>query len=171
MCCHNPLQFGETCGEHEICCDILRSADSLCDWGPGAEWTVLPDVVAGGLDSLAFSLTWLSRIGGLRLLAVQDGMTPDDVRPYLRPSVGLFLGGTTEWKLATMYEWGRLAAQAGCHYHVARVNTHRRIRMCAAAGAHSFDGTSASRFSVNAGPLAEVARAEASQLGLFPRGT
>lgn len=125
----------------------------------GAEWVVVPDIVAGGLESLAFSLSWLPRLQGLPLLlAVQDGMSTDDVEPYLGAGVGLFLGGSTEWKLATMRQWGQLARRVGCHYHVARVNTARRIALCQDAGAHSFDGTSASRFAVTTPRLTAAMR-------------
>ena len=117
--------------------------------GEGADWIVLPDIVAGGLRSLEYSLKWIDRITGPRLIAVQDGMVPADVSSLLGPEVGIFLGGSTEWKLTTMRAWGQLARSAGCIYHVARVNTHRRIRMCIEAGAHSCDGTSVTRFAVN----------------------
>lgn len=117
--------------------------------GEDADWIVVPDIVAGGLASLDYSLTWLDRIPGHRLLAVQNGMEPDDVRDLLGPSVGLFVGGDTEWKERTARQWGALARDVGCHLHVGRVNTARRIAICAEAGAHSFDGSSVSRFVVN----------------------
>lgn len=63
--------------------------------GENAEWVVLPDIVAGGLRSLEFSLLWLERLRSSPaplLIAVQDGMTPDDVREYLSPAVGIFVG-------------------------------------------------------------------------------
>lgn len=135
-----------------------RAVDLL---GEGADWTVLPDIVAGGLHSLEVSLSWLDRVPGERLIAVQDGMGPEHVLPYLGPSVGIFLGGSTEWKLATMRRWGELAREAGCRYHVGRVNTRRRIRMCVEAGAHSFDGTSVTRFAASLPKL----EAERSQRG------
>lgn len=117
--------------------------------GEGADWIVVPDIVAAGLASLDFSLKWLDRVPGKRLIAVQNGMVADDVRSLLGPSVGIFVGGDTEWKLETMRAWGELAREVGCHLHVGRVNTVRRIARCAEAGADSFDGTSATRFAVN----------------------
>jgi hypothetical protein len=72
----------------------------------------------------------------------------------------MFLGGTTGWKEETMMQWGRLAKRLGTYYHVARVNSWRRVSMCHEAGADSFDGTSATRFSKNA---AKVARWAAHQ--------
>jgi hypothetical protein len=128
--------------------------------GTGADWIVIPDIVAGGLDSLRFSLEWLPRLQPLQvplLLAVQDGIRVRDVWPHLGPGVGIFVGGSTGWKLATLLLWGDLARSVGCHLHVGRVNTATRIRLCAAAGADSFDGTSASRFACTL-PLLDGAR-------------
>lgn len=125
--------------------------------GERADWVVLPDIVAGGLKSLDFSLRWLDRLKNCPaklLLAVQDGMRPDDVREFLSPAVGLFVGGSTEWKLKTLHAWGFLARRRNCHLHVGRVNSAKRILLCSAAGgAHSIDGTSASMYSKTVAPL------------------
>ncbi|HFK2002914.1 TPA: hypothetical protein ACGW3W_002209 [Pseudomonas aeruginosa] len=129
--------------------DELAFGRALEKVGERADWVVLPDIVAGGMASLAFSLKWLDRLQGFPqtlLLAVQDGMEPDDVRELLNPAVGIFLGGSTEWKLKTMEAWGILARRRNCYLHVGRVNSAKRIAMCSAAGAHSFDGTSVTRF-------------------------
>lgn len=129
-----------------------------------ADWLVLPDIVTGGMRSLEYSLRWLDELTWVTcpvLIAVQDGMTEADVRPHLSKRVGLFLGGSTEWKLHTMHAWGQLARETGAHYHVGRVNTKRRIRLAISAGAHSCDGTSATVFSVTAGPLAAAAKQQA----------
>lgn len=118
--------------------------------GEQADWIVLPDIVAGGMASLEFSLRWMERLGSnfpsKLLIAVQDGMVPDDVREYLNAGTGLFLGGTTAFKLASCHAWGALARRRNCHFHVGRVNSAKRIALCAAAGANSIDGTSATRF-------------------------
>lgn len=117
--------------------------------GSEADWTVLPDVVAGGMPSLELSLRWMRRVldeTPRALLAVQDGMTPADVRPFLGERVGIFVGGSTDWKLRTMLDWSALGQSVGCWVHVGRVNTKGRIARCVAAGVTSFDGTSASRF-------------------------
>ncbi|WP_176329097.1 hypothetical protein [Burkholderia vietnamiensis] len=129
--------------------------------GEGADWIVLPDIVAGGLASLDYSLLWLERLRGMPtplLIAVQDGMEIDDVRHLLSPAVGIFVGGTTEWKEATMGAWGAVARRRHCYLHVGRVNSARRIRICAAAGANSVDGTSASRFATTISKLDSAAR-------------
>jgi len=143
---------------------FLRAVDKL---GYGADWIVVPDIVAGGLRSLDYSLAWLNVLRGLPtplLIAVQDGMKIDDVREHLSPTVGIFLGGTSEWKEGTAVSWGALARRRNCLLHVGRVNSARRIAICAAAGATSFDGTSATRY-LKTLPLLDKA---ASQPDLFP---
>ena len=120
--------------------------------GPGADFVVLPDIVAGGKRSLAYSLNWRRELGTPlcpQLLAVQDGMDADEVALMVGPEFGLFVGGTTEWKLATLPIWAALARTRQAYLHVGRVNTVRRIALCAAAGADSFDGSNASRYAVN----------------------
>lgn len=122
---------------------------ALVKFGKLAEWVVVPDIVAAGLASLEFSLEWMERVQDqtdLVLLPVQDGMTTEDVRDLLGPRVGIFVGGSTEWKEATLGAWATLARERGVWCHVARVNSIRRINLCQAAGVTSFDGTSASRF-------------------------
>lgn len=117
--------------------------------GESADWTVIPDIVAGGRASLELSLKWMRRVldsSPRALLAVQDGMTVGDVRPFVGDRVGLFVGGSTAWKLSTLDKWGQLARDAGCWFHVGRVNSAQRIASCAIAGATSFDGTSVSRY-------------------------
>lgn len=116
--------------------------------GNGADFVVLPDIVCGGQMSLKFSLEWRSclEIRCPQLLAVQDGMTPNDVAGLVGPKLGLFVGGSTEWKESTLWQWAALARERQAYLHVGRVNTARRIFLCSAVGADSFDGSSASRY-------------------------
>ena len=116
--------------------------------GDGAEFVVAPDVVAGGYGSLVQSLRWVRALlpFGLILVPVQDGMSPGVVAPFFDEWTGIFVGGSTEWKLEMLDTWGEVARDRDCYLHVGRVNTRRRIARCAAAGAHSFDGTSPVRF-------------------------
>lgn len=132
---------------------FLKAVDQM---GEGADWIVLPDIVAGGMRSLDYSRAWLDQLRGFPtplLIAVQDGMEPDDVRELLGPTVGIFVGGTTEWKEATAVQWGAIARRRNCYLHIGRVNSARRIAICAAAGASSFDGTSVTRFAKTLVPL------------------
>jgi hypothetical protein len=134
----------------------------LADLGAGADFVVLPDIVGDGPRSLARSLTWLPTVRAVNprvLLPVQDGCE-DAVAPLLPAVFGLFVGGTTEWKLSTLPWWAALARRHGKYLHVARVNTARRIRLCQMAGAHSFDGTSVTRYAVTLPKLDEARRQE-----------
>jgi hypothetical protein len=140
---------------------------ALVRMGGAADWTVIPDIVAGGHASLEMSLRWMRAVldeSPKALLPVQDGMEGEDVRPFVGGRVGIFVGGSTPWKLSTMPEWGRLARETGCWLHVGRVNTRRRIARCASAGATSFDGTSVTRYAVNL-PMLDGARRQLA-LGL-----
>jgi hypothetical protein len=124
--------------------------------GAGADFVVVPDIVGTGRASLQRSRAWLPLVltqTRLALIPVQDGITPQKIAPFLGERVGIFVGGGTAWKLGTLGVWGNLAREAGCYLHVGRVNTARRIARCASVGAHSFDGTSASRYAVTVAPL------------------
>lgn len=127
---------------------------ALDDFGPTADFIVLPDVVADREASLARTHAWLPELlarpdlGRARLLiAIQDGMTFADIEPLLiNPRVGLFIGGSTEWKVASIIPLSIWAKERGRYVHVGRVNTARRIAICAAGGVDSIDGTSATKF-------------------------
>lgn len=140
--------------------DISRFETTIARYGKDADFIVVPDVVLGGDLSWELSRAWLRRmrrnptIRSVRLMmAVQNGFEPTKIEPFLSPRVGVFVGGDTDWKLATMAEWSRLAHSRGAICHVGRVNTARRISLCGKAGVDSFDGTSATKFSVTTRPL------------------
>lgn len=158
----------------------LKFTRMLDQMAAGADSIIVPDRVAHE-SSLDRSLQWLEPLaayGRPLLLPVQNGMTPDQIRPLLgmrtfdtasrlqrergvkRPiqiPVGIFLGGSTDWKEETMQEWGNLARELGCPYHVGRVNTHRRMRMALKAGATSIDGSCATRYATKL-PALDLAR-------------
>lgn len=67
----------------------------------------------------------------------------------------------THHQLETMAQWAELARARGAWCHIARVNSAKRIAACAAAGATSFDGTSATRYAVTL-PLLDAAKRQRS---------
>ena len=140
--------------------------------GRGAEFVVLPDIVAGGHRSLDRSKGWLRALEPVCrqvLIPVQNGLTPADLMPFLGPKVGVFLGGTDSYKLRTMATWGQATQEAACYYHVGRVNSAKRIGLCGAAWADSFDGSGVSVYgcvphSSSYLPRLEAARTRAVEL-------
>lgn len=94
------------------------------------------------------------------LIVLQDGMEVRHIVALYRRRrfYGLFLGGSTEWKESTMRKWGRLARRLRLYYHVGRVNTARRLALASWSGAHSVDGTSASKFAETIPMLTYAAR-------------
>lgn len=128
--------------------------------GRGADFVIAPDIVAGGFASLDLSKRWLPALDDARMVLVpnQDGLDPEDFADVVGPRVGVFHGGSTEWKLENMEKWGRWCAERGVYFHVGRVNTGPRFRLAHLAGANSVDGSSASRFAVNIPMLDSLAR-------------
>lgn len=147
--------------------DPFRWLRLVGELGRGAEFVVLPDIVGGGHDSLDRSLKWLRALRGTVrrvLIPAQNGITPADLAPYLAEDVGVFLGGDTPYKLATLGAWGKVCRDGGYYLHVGRVNSARRIALCGEAGAHSYDGTNASIFGCNL-PKLERARSRSTNQG------
>ena len=113
----------------------------LLDWarlgGQKPRWVLVSDVVADRIRTLRRWSQYADRVadyGWPLAFAVQDGMTRDDV-PMSADVI--FVGGSTEWKWATMEMWcGHFQ-----RVHVGRVNTYRLLWKCHDAGAESCDGT------------------------------
>lgn len=117
------------------------------DLGLHPDFVVLPDLVADK-KSLDLSVCWIPVLKrlypGLPLyLAVQDGMDYDEVAYVLGEYEldGIFVGGTMEWKLATMEKWCDLAHMMALYCHVGRIGPADRIRMALNAHADSIDST------------------------------
>ena len=108
------------------------------------DFVVAPDVVAGGLASLEMSVGWVDRLRELGVrpyLVVQDGMAPNDVAGPLGRFDGLFVGGSTRWKMNTAGTWCDFAHEHGKPCHVGRVGTGRRVRWAREIGADSIDSS------------------------------
>ena len=107
------------------------------------DFVVVPDIVAGGYDSLHFSLKWLNRIpvNYNCYLAVQDGMKPDVIIDYCSLFDGLFVGGTLDWKLKSSSEWVQLSHENNIKCHIGKVGTFRRLIWAKNIGADSIDSS------------------------------
>ena len=127
-----------------------RTLTSAYTAGLRLDFVVAPDIVAGGLRSLEFSLRWAQGelLGTSHLaLAVQDGMTIEDLRHNDVPAwfSHIFIGGTVEWKWQTGPMWVDYAHHAGMQCHMGRVGTLENLRRAQAMGIDSVDSTSFAR--------------------------
>jgi len=115
--------------------------------GPALDFVVVPDIVAGGLESLKFSIGWLDRLDtkSRKYLAVQDGMTENDILPIIKRFGGLFVGGTLDWKYMTSKTWTDIAHRSGLPCHIGRVGVWDKIVWASRIGADSIDSTSWAR--------------------------
>lgn len=141
--------------------DVAAFEKALDLLGPGADFVVCPDVVMDAQGTLGMAREWLARCldkSSVALIAVQNGMTWEDVCSWVCPRIGIFVGGDSTWKELTAHYWAVHAHSRGAICHVGRVNTARRIAICSCAGVDSIDGSSASRFSVTLPMLDAAAR-------------
>jgi len=116
--------------------------------GEQADWIVMPDCVGDAAQTLEMAAEWWPRLRRFDrvLFAVQDGMEVCDVEPWVRRGCGLFVGGSTDWKLRTLALWSSVAHRSDQWCHVGRVNSIRRFRMCLDAGIDSVDGSGVAQF-------------------------
>lgn len=111
------------------------------------DFIVIPDIVCGGMESLALSMQWMAFIEGTKLanfayyLPIQDGMTLCAVEAVIkeRKIDGLFLGGTKAWKYATGKVWADLANKYGLPIHVGGVGVKSKIEWARECGFTSVD--------------------------------
>lgn len=127
------------------------------------DFGVVPDIVGGGFESLTFSISHLDTMwwGVPSYLAVQDGMTLQDVEPVLHLFQGIFVGGTCKtntrgnrldlepakarssgWKWDSAQAWVQLAHKHGKKCHIGRVGAFHDIVEARRIGADSIDSTS-----------------------------
>ena len=136
--------------------------------GSSADFVVVPDVVGDRDATLEQTRKWMAwcmdRVRVV-LVAVQDGMTEADL-PLLGERVGVFVGGSTDWKWKTAERWAQACARAGAWCHVGRVNSAKRIASCVSIDATSCDGNSSVLFPCTHARLEEARRYSESQLRL-----
>jgi len=123
--------------------EFMQEVEKIQSSGTRPDFVVVPDIVAGGLESLKFSSCWVGRLIGTGplYLAVQDGMNSDNVVAAVQthPYAGLFVGGTLKWKVRTGKVWVDLAHSMGLLCHIGRVGTRDRTRWARRIGADSID--------------------------------
>lgn len=102
---------------------------------------VVPDI-PGSRESLKFSIQWMSELprDWPWYLAVQDGMSTDEVAEVLHLFAGIFLGGTNEFKFQA-YRWSRLAHIHQKKFHYGRAGTPRKLRHAIKVDADSLDSS------------------------------
>lgn len=107
---------------------------------PGCLFAVVPDVVADAAATDDLWAKWSEEVTGRGYRAAYVAQNGCRAVPPDAPVA--FLGGDTAWKLGG--EAAAVAADAlgaGCHLHMGRVNSLRRLRYAFAIGCHSVDGT------------------------------
>ena len=105
--------------------------------GLNPRWVLVPDVVANREAPLAKWYLYhpvAASYGWPVAMAVQDGMTPDDVPDEADV---IFVGGSTDWKWQSLPMW----AETGRRIHVGRVNEIYKVELCESLGVESVDGT------------------------------
>lgn len=136
------------CGEEFPEQEFLSRLDLALKVNSDPILAVCPDIVAGGMQSLEFSVKWLERLPSYWpwYLAVQDSEPgkekeyQDAVLSVAHLFAGIFLGGTDKFKL-TAYRWARLAHFCDKKFHYGRAGTLRKIRHAYAVEADSLDST------------------------------
>lgn len=85
---------------------------------------------------------WIAALGWPPAYVAQDGCTSIPAN-----ASALFIGGSTEWKDSEhAYRLVRLALRRNLHVHVGRVNTPVRFKVFSDLGAHTCDGSGASKY-------------------------
>jgi len=115
-------------------------------WGEGSDWVAVPDSIGNRNKTLEMADYWIDKIPFNKVLVVQDGMKTEDLDAFKSKIVGIFIGGTTDWKLKTIPYWSQWALENKKLCHVGRVNSVRRLKCCVEACATSFDGSGMARF-------------------------
>jgi len=126
----------------------------LDNWATGCDWVAIPDMVGNWEATKAMLDVWVPRLLEYKvplLVVVQDGCEVDnysDVHILLdRVEIqGIFVGGTTDWKLSNIQGLSDVCKEYNKHIHVGRVNSGKRVRQCFYAGVDSVDGSGMSRF-------------------------
>ena len=100
-------------------------------------WAIVPDVPGNAERTLERWSKFAADVPFQPALAVQDGMEPGDVRRLAVQPAVICIGGTTDWKWATVEKW----AGAFPRVHLLRCNAPTKLSDLEAMGIESTDGT------------------------------
>tara|TARA_R110001592_G_C13128914_1_gene746425 strand:- start:247 stop:942 length:696 start_codon:yes stop_codon:yes gene_type:complete len=129
-------------GNRELPFDPAPFMRDVDRYGERADWVVIPDVLCDKDATLDQADRWIDVLDGLPLLIVaQDGMVEEDLKSFCSKGIGIFIGGSTEFKLEAIPWIAQLCNSHDVLCHVGRVNTARRMDICINGSAHSFDGS------------------------------
>jgi len=139
--CWNPIA---NTFDHEKWATNEQAWRELLFWSQAApmraRWAIVPDIPG---DSSATLERWYKyasdvKTAGIALaLAVQDGMTPADVRQLAPKPEVICVGGSTEWKWETAQMW----ASEFDRTHLLRCNMPNMLPILEDWGYESTDGT------------------------------
>ena len=114
------------------------------------DWVAVPDVVGNASETFRFYGKWEPIVRGFkfpRSLVIQDGMGFDDWLAYRKSIDGVFIGGSTGFKLSRFVRTVVYDARSlGIPVHMGRVNSMRRIRYAIDIGCTSCDGSGFSKW-------------------------
>lgn len=105
-----------------------------------ARWAIVPDVPGNAAATIGRWPIYAPEVvsAGIPLaVAVQDGMTTDDVRKLAPAPAVVCVGGSTEWKWATAEQWAKDFPRV----HVLRCNSPEKLHWLESLGVESCDGT------------------------------
>lgn len=127
-------------------------------------WAIVPDVPGNREETIQRWPKFAPLVQMHRIplaVAVQDGMTPADVRKLNPPPELIAIGGSTEWKWNTVEMW----AHEFKRVHLLRCNAPDRLEYLEGIGIESTDGTGWNRGNRNQTQgLEKWARATASHV-------
>ena len=125
---------------------LLRLIDRNKDAQCRCLFVAAPDVLGSGRRTLEIFDRWYPKLCNWPIaLVLQDGI--EDLTIPWDQCDAVFVGGTTEFKESQDVQHCIKAALAlGKHVHIGRVNTIRRFRKFEKSGAHTCDGSGASKY-------------------------
>ena len=126
--------------------DPKRFFTLLSKYGDNADFVVIPDVVENARETFQMFWKYNNLINYPKYFVLQDGMVPNDLKIIINLVDGLFLGGSTDYKLKNIRLFADYCRLKNKKLHVGRVSSPKRIKKCMDEGAHSIDGSGYSRF-------------------------